>query len=135
VFVHIETKKLQFYIQHILREITTMKNKLTIALSIPLIATGLSISAFAYDGAEYAKQAKVTMAQARANVEQATHGKIKESELEKVKGHLVYSFDVETEKGLREVTVSAEDGEITSNESASFLDRAANVLHDNDEDE
>jgi len=44
-------------------------------------------------------------------------------------------IDVETEKGLREVTVSAQDGEIISNESASFLDRAANVLHDNDEDE
>jgi len=111
-----------------------MKNKLaTIALSVPLIFTGLSASAFAYDGSQYAKEAKVTIEQARANALKAAPGTINDSELEKVKGHLQYAFDVQTKHGLREVTVDANSGKVAKNAPASLIDKAENIFHDSDE--
>ncbi|MFZ1702639.1 MAG: PepSY domain-containing protein [Pyrinomonadaceae bacterium] len=60
-----------------------------------------------------AKQAKITMAEARAIALRAAPGKVEDGELEKEKGKLVYSFDIRNEKGtISEVWVDAKTGKV-----------------------
>ncbi|MBI3650253.1 MAG: PepSY domain-containing protein [Acidobacteria bacterium] len=61
-----------------------------------------------------AKEAKITMKQARATALQAAPGKIKEAELEREDGKLIYSFDIKTKDGIQEVQVDALDGKVLS---------------------
>lgn len=71
-----------------------------------------------------AKQAKITMAQARETAQNAVvNGKIEEAELEKEHGKLVYSFDIRNEKGtITEVQVDAKTGAIVSTEEENKAD-------------
>lgn len=63
-----------------------------------------------------AKEAKLTMEQAREIALKARPGKIEEEELEKEKGRLIYSFDIRDAQGiLFEVEVDAKTGEVVSN--------------------
>jgi uncharacterized membrane protein YkoI len=61
-------------------------------------------------------QAKIPLETARATALKKVPGVIKEEELEKENGKLVYSFDIQVtgQKGVTEVQVSAIDGSIVS---------------------
>jgi uncharacterized membrane protein YkoI len=106
-----------------------MKHRIT--LSAILIAT-LCVGAFAatatlknhspernrQDSAEQtrlAKQARITMEQARETALKRAPGNIESSELEREHGRLVYSFDIRNAKGtITEVQVNARNGRIVS---------------------
>ena len=65
--------------------------------------------------AKLAKQAKITLTQARKIAQAKAAGKIEGEELERENGKLVYSFDIRNEKGtITEVQVDAKDGSIVS---------------------
>lgn len=61
-----------------------------------------------------AKEAKITMRQAKAIALKKAPGTVKEGELEREKGKLIYSFDIVTGKEITEVQVSAIDGSIVA---------------------
>jgi hypothetical protein len=63
-------------------------------------------------------QARVSVEDARATAIKKVPGEIKEEELEKENGKLVYSFDIQAtgQKDITEVQVSAMDGTIVSME-------------------
>lgn len=65
--------------------------------------------------AKLAKQAKITIEQAREIALKRAPGTIEEEELEKEHGKLVYSFDIRNSQGtITEVQVNAKDGSIAS---------------------
>ena len=73
--------------------------------------------------AKLAKQAKITMTQAREIALQAAPGVVEGEELEKEKGKLVYSFDIRNEKGtISEVWVDAKNGKVVSNKEETKAD-------------
>lgn len=82
-------------------------------------AFAMTISAAAaYPGQQFAKQAKITLAQAQAIALRAVpNGKITALELEKEKGGsgLRYSFDIKVGGKTREVGVDAKTGKILEN--------------------
>jgi uncharacterized membrane protein YkoI len=90
-----------------------------------IVATGaVCLSAFllsaqAYSGHELAKNARVTLKEARAIALKAYPGKITDEELEKEKGGsgLRYSFDIKHGKSARtqEVGVDAMTGKVLEN--------------------
>jgi uncharacterized membrane protein YkoI len=71
-----------------------------------------------------AKEAKITLKQARESALQAVPGKIKESELEREDGKLIYSFDIKTKDGIKEVHIDALDGKVLSTEAETAADEA-----------
>ena len=59
------------------------------------------------------------MAQARATaLKEVPNGRVRSSELERVSGNLVYSFDIKVpgKSGIEEVQVNAETGAVASHE-------------------
>lgn len=67
----------------------------------------------AQDQAALARQAKVTMEQARATALKRASGNVESGELEREHGQLVYSFDIRNPKGtITEVQVNAVTGKI-----------------------
>jgi Peptidase propeptide and YPEB domain len=84
------------------------------ALSLALL---FACPAFAYTGEKLAKNAKVSIAEARAIAMKAHPGKITDEELEKEKGGsgLRYSFDIKTAAGIQEVGVDAKTGAVLEN--------------------
>jgi hypothetical protein len=62
--------------------------------------------------AALSKEAKITMAQAQKAALAKEPGKIQESELEREKGRLIYSFDIKMADGIHEVNVDAMTGEV-----------------------
>ena len=63
--------------------------------------------------AKLAKQAKITMEQARATALQKVPGEIIEGELEKEEGKLIYSFDIRVSDGkIMEVWIDAKNGSV-----------------------
>lgn len=70
--------------------------------------------AIAYPGAQFAKKATVTIAQARAIALRTVHGKIVAQELEPEKGGsgLRYSFDIKMGSKTIEVGVDAKTGKV-----------------------
>ena len=79
-----------------------------------IIAT---VPAIAYTGQELSKQAKVSMAEARAIALKAHPGKTTHEELEKEKGGtgLRYSFDIKRGAVTQEVGVDAQTGKVLEN--------------------
>jgi hypothetical protein len=79
-----------------------------------LIGTAVGLS---YTGEGLAKDAKVTLAEARAIALKAFPGKITDEELEKEKGGsgLRYSFDIEKGRVIHEVGVDAKTGRVIEN--------------------
>jgi len=73
--------------------------------------------ASAYTGEELAKDAKVTLSEARAIALKAFPGKITDEELEKEKGGsgLRYSFDIKNGGVIHEVGVDAKTGKLLEN--------------------
>lgn len=87
-------------------------------LAFASILTITASPAFAYSGQQYASQAKITLAQARAiTLKAVPNGKITGVELEKERGGsgLRYSFDVKVNGGTHEVGVDAKTGKILEN--------------------
>jgi hypothetical protein len=71
-----------------------------------------------------AKEAKITLKQAREAALKAAPGKIKEEELERENGKLVYSFDIRTKESTKEVQINAIDGSVVSVETETAADEA-----------
>lgn len=72
---------------------------------------------------ELAKQAKISLEEARRTALERVAGNILESELEKEKGRLVYEFEIRDKNGkVQEVLVAADTGEIISVEEESEND-------------
>ena len=76
-------------------------------------------SAFAYTGEDLAKNAKVTMVEARAIALKARRGRITDAELENERGGsgLRYSFDIKSGGHTYEVGVDAKSGAILENQA------------------
>ncbi len=84
------------------------------------ILSAASSSAFAakqLDGAQYTKEAKVSLADARVIALKSYPGAVVSEELEKEKGGsgLRYSFDIKNKNGTHEVGVDAKDGSVLEN--------------------
>ena len=95
-----------------------MKKELGMGMAVVgLLST--SIAAYAFTGQEYAKEAKVSLAQARASALKAHPGKISDEELEKEAGGsgLRYSFDIASKLGTQEVGVDAQTGAVLENKA------------------
>ena len=90
-----------------------------IATIIATSAIAFAIPAQAYSGHELAKNAKVTIQEARAIALKAHPGKITDEELEKEKGGsgLRYSFDIKhAHAKTQEVGVDAMSGKVLEND-------------------
>jgi uncharacterized membrane protein YkoI len=97
-------------------------------LIVGLMAGSLAVAGFATPSrtkatpksdvpAELAKQAKISLVDARATaLAQVPGGKVKSEELEREHGKLIYSFDIEVagKSGIEEVNVNAVDGKIVA---------------------
>jgi len=84
------------------------------ALSVALL---FSYSALAYTGEKLAKDAKVSIAEARTIALKAHPGKITDEELEREAGGtgLRYSFDIKSGSSTQEVGVDAITGRVLEN--------------------
>ena len=73
--------------------------------------------AFAYTGSEFAKDAKISLEQARSIALKTAPGQITDEELERERGGsgLRYSFDIKIGKSVHEVGVDAETGAVLEN--------------------
>ena len=81
--------------------------------------------------AKLAKQAKISLEQAREKASAAAAGAIEEEELEKEHGKLVYSFDIRNAKGtISEVQIDAVTGAVVSVEEESKADEAKEKAKD-----
>ena len=92
-----------------------MKKQIIIGLFLTgLVASG---SALAFKGEQYSKEAKVSLAEARAIASKAYPGKITDVELEKETGGsgLRYSFDIQRGTVTHEVGVDAVTGKVLEN--------------------
>lgn len=78
-----------------------------------LVLTVATANVFAYTGEKLAKDAKISMEQARASALEAVPGKIVDEELEQGKaGSLRYSFDIVNGHNRQEVWVDAKTGNV-----------------------
>jgi uncharacterized membrane protein YkoI len=101
-----------------------MKTRILMGICLALLVMGSSLGsqgqttvpAKSKIPASLKSQAKISIEEARATASKKVPGAIKEEELEKEKGKLVYSFDIQAtgEKDITEVQVSAIDGSIVS---------------------
>lgn len=97
-------------------------------LAVPLVVLTIVIAAQAQKASELKKEAKVTKEQATATaLAKVPGGKVKESELERENGKLVWSFDIATPgtKDITEVQVDAKTGEVVSQHKESAVAEAA----------
>jgi uncharacterized membrane protein YkoI len=99
-----------------------MKNKITIiSLAAVIVALGVTgCESEKQEQAELQSQAKISKEQAQQTaLAKAPGGTIKEGELEKEKGKLIWSFDIATpdSKNTTEVNVDAITGDIVSVET------------------
>jgi hypothetical protein len=58
------------------------------------------------------KEAKITMEEAQKTALTKEAGKIQSKEIEREKGKLIYSFDIEMADGIHEVNIDAMTGEV-----------------------
>ena len=87
------------------------------AISFGIALVGAAAAAQAYTGEKYAKESKITIAEARAAALKARPGKITDEELEKERGGsgLRYSFDVKSGSRVYEVGIDAVTGHVLEN--------------------
>ncbi len=95
----------------------TVRGSRLISLVMAAALLGGVVSAHAYTGEKLARDAKVSMTEARAIALKAHPGKITAEELEKEKGGsgLRYSFDIRHGKVTQEVGVDAHTGKVLEN--------------------
>ncbi len=91
--------------------------KKTISLITFAMASAVAFDAFAYDGSQYEKEAKLTPAQAEAIAQKAYPGTIVEVELKHKRGGsgLRYAFDIRAHHITHEVAVDANTGKVLEN--------------------
>jgi hypothetical protein len=77
-----------------------------------VVVISLGSLVFATDRPTGTAHPKVAIEQARKIALAKEPGKIQSEELEKEKGRLIYSFDIQTEKALHEVNVDAMSGTV-----------------------
>lgn len=89
----------------------------TVAYAADVTTAEQPASVKPFTGEKLAKNAKITMLDARAIALKAHPGKITDEELEKEKGGsgLRYSFDIKDTKGTQEVGVDAKTGMVLEN--------------------
>ncbi len=83
-----------------------------------VLGLGTAVAAHAFDGQQYAKEAKISLEEARQiALKELPGGRITDEELEHEKGGsgLRYSFDIEVGKATREVGVDAKTGAVLEN--------------------
>lgn len=87
------------------------------ALAIGAVLVGGASAVSAFTGEKFAKEAKVSLEEARAIALRAFSGEITDQELEKEKGGsgLRYSFDIKSGDVTHEVGVDAKTGEVLEN--------------------
>ena len=92
-----------------------MKRFPTMVMVLMLLAP--LVSAQAYSGQQYAHQARLSLAEARAIALRAFPGKILQQELEQEPGGsgLRYSFDIRHKHSVHEVGVDAKTGKLLEN--------------------
>ena len=92
-----------------------MKNYIKLAAIAGILL--LPISAYAYKGHEYSKDAKISIEKARRLAVKEFSGKVIGEELEKEKGGsgLRYSFDIKKGKSVHEVGIDAVTGKVLEN--------------------
>ena len=92
-----------------------MKTRIVFAAAAALLIPAMS--AHAYSGENYAKDAKISIRQASEIALKARPGKITDRELEREKGGsgLRYSFDITSRKIKYEVGVDAQTGTVLEN--------------------
>ena len=95
-----------------------------------MVAMSIVAGAQAQTSTSSAAKPKITMTQARQTALTKEKGTIKSSELEKEHGRLIYSFDVQTTKGVREVNVDAMNGKIVEDTRESAADEAKEARQD-----
>jgi len=99
------------------------------------IVLGFAAATFAAQPseAELVKQAKITKAEAeQIALAKVSRGIVKSAEIEKEKGHLVWSFDI-AQPGIRDITeilVDAKTGKIISTQTESPRDQAKEAAAD-----
>lgn len=71
---------------------------------------------------ELQSQAKISKQQAQQTALAKEKGTIKSGELEKENGRIIYSFDIQTSHGIREVNVDAVSGKVVEDSSESPAD-------------
>ncbi len=101
-----------------------MKNRTVLTIFAGFLTLGMTVSAHAQTAApkkskipaSLKSEARISVEDARATASKKVPGAIKEEELEKENGKLVYSFDIQVagQAGITEVQVSAIDGSIVS---------------------
>ena len=90
-------------------------NQKVVTAGLGLLFLAGALSANAYDGEKLAKDARVTMTEARAIALKTQPGKITEEELEKENDSLRYSFEIEAGKASHEVSIDAQTGKVLEN--------------------
>jgi len=94
-----------------------MKTKL-IPVFTMLLVLALSTAA------ESKPQPKITMEQAKATALQKESGTIKSAELEKEHGRWIYSFDIATTYGVREVNIDANTRKVVEDSKETIAQEA-----------
>ena len=90
-------------------------NQRVVTSGLGLLLLAGAISAHAYEGEKLAKDARVTIIEARAIALKAQPGKVTEEELEKENGSLRYSFEIEAGQTSHEVSIDAQTGKVLEN--------------------
>jgi len=117
-----------------------MNFRIALGVAIGFLALGLSTQASAQTTApkkstipaSLKSQAKIPLEEARATALKKVPGVLKEEELEKENGKLVYSFDIQAtgQKDITEVQVSAIDGSVVSVEKEDAASEAKEKKQD-----
>lgn len=97
----------------------TQSRAVSAALLITFAISSFATSAFALEGEALAKEATLTLEQARVAVLKAQPGTILDQELEHRKGGsgLRYSFDIKVGTATHEVGIDAKTGELLVNKT------------------
>ena len=98
---------------------TGKKMKLFTTAAFGAALLGAALAAQAFSGEKYAKEARISLNEARAIALKAHPGKIADQELEREKGGsgLRYSFDIVSGKARQEVGVDARTGKVLENDA------------------
>lgn len=96
---------------------SSKRNKIGLGFILGVAISAASVSVLAYTGENLAKDARITMTQARATALKAFPGQITDEELEREKGGsgLRYSFDIKHNNVTQEVGVDAKTGKVLEN--------------------
>lgn len=93
----------------------------TVIVAATLALAGGAVAAapekHAYEGAELASKAKITLAQAEATALKARAGKVEKRELEEEDGGLRYSFVIKAGTEEFEVGIDAQTGAVVENQA------------------